>query len=760
MTIGTSPKAETPPAPALEILRAVRAEDRAQLLEPEVLRLLETLGGPAPPAHLFLPAGVTPDAVALAALPGERLVLKLVSPDVVHKTEAGAVAFVRKDEAAVQDAIRTMNDRRPTGADVRGFLLSEFVEGDGPASFGELLVGVRATREFGPVVAAGLGGTDTEFLAERLRPGRAVAKAAALVTDPERFLELFRRTTSYEALSGNTRGGVPCVSDDALLDGFRAFFRIARTLCVPSPGGDPELVELEVNPFRIRDGRLVALDGRARLGTAVRPSPDRPVEAIRRLLLPQSIAVLGVSATSRNVGRIILGNLLESGFPRDRLRVVKDGVEEVDGVTCVPALSALEESLDLLVIAAGGAQLPDLVREAASGGRVRSAIVVAGGVGETEGSGDLAEDVKAALAESRRRPDGGMVLLGPNSLGVISRPGGYDTLFIPSERLDKRRHAPPRPVALLSQSGAFIITRMSNLEFLDPAFAVSLGNQLDVTSSDLVAALADRDDVHTIGIYLEGLNDLDGLALARRVESVVRAGRRVVFYKAGRSEAGRSAAAGHTASIAGDAEVCRATLEQAGALVTDTFREFEQLLELSASLHGKTVTGSRIGVVTNAGYEAVGMADAVRGERYACSLPPLADDTAARLRGILARHRLDALVGARNPLDLTPMAGEDAYLEAVQLLLEAEELDAVIVGVVPLTAALATGPDEVGQAHSLARRLPPLLHAAHRPSAVVIDSGPLYLPLVRALRLEGIAVFSSADQAMRSMGRYLGHAAR
>ena len=470
--------------------------------------------------------------------------------------------------------------------------------------------------------------------------------------------------------------------------------------------------------------------------------------------------MLGVSATSRNVGRIILGNLLESGFPRDRLHVIKDGVQEVDGVACVPSLSALEESLDLLVIAAGGAQLPDLVREAATGGRVRSAIVVAGGVGETEGSGDLAEDVKAALAGSRRRPDGGMVLLGPNSLGVISRPGGYDTLFIPSERLDKRRHAPPRPVALLSQSGAFIITRMSNLEFLDPAFAVSLGNQLDVTSSDLVAALADRDDVHTLGIYLEGLNDLDGLPLARRVESVVRAGRRVVFYKAGRSEAGRSAAAGHTASIAGDAEVCRATLEQAGALVTDTFREFEQLLELSASLHGKTVTGSRIGVVTNAGYEAVGMADAVRGERYACSLPPLADGTAARLRKILARHRLDALVGARNPLDLTPMAGEDAYLEAVQLLLEAEELDAVIVGVVPLTAALATGPDEVEQARSLARRLPPLLHAADRPSAVVIDSGPLYLPLVRALRLEGIAVFSSADQATRSMGRYLGHAAR
>ncbi|HMB69679.1 MAG TPA: acetate--CoA ligase family protein, partial [bacterium] len=730
-------------------LRRIHDEGRRQLFEHEAYAIVRQVAAISPPHHVFLSTEETITREELAGVPGDQVVLKIVSPDIVHKTEAAGIVFVPKDWDTVLREIHGLVARHREHADVRGVLVVERVEGARPGFGNELFVGIRSTREFGPVIAAGIGGVDTEYLAARMSPGIAVAKAAATDLTPERFLELFRPTAAYDVLSGHARGRERALSDDELLRCFGGFLALAREYCVDRGRDAPVLEELEVNPFAVRRGSLVPLDGRGRLGEAARARPPRPARAVRRLLEPESIAVLGVSSTGRNVGRIILENVLACGFPRERVRVVKEGTDALDGVRCVPSLAALDEDVDLLVIAAAAAQLPEIVREASAGGRVRAAIAVSGGVGETDGTGDLAAEVRSAVAEARARDDGGLVLLGPNSLGVVSRPGGYDTLFIPADRLDKRWQAPARPVALLSQSGAFMVSRLSNLEFLDPAFAVSLGNQMDLTAADFVAAVGEREDVRVLGVYLEGFGDLDGLDLARKVTAVSEAGRHVVFYKAGRTEAGRSAAAGHTASVAGDYDVCTAGMEQAGAIVAETFQEFEQLLELCTALHDKDVRGVRLGVITNAGFEAVGMADAVQGPRHRVTLPELSRSSREELAGVLRDHRLSALVNARNPLDLTPMAGEEAYEAAVRVFLESDDVDAVVVGVVPLTAALKTGP--------LAARLAAIFARARKPLAAVVDSGPRYVPFGQALRRGGVPVFPSADQAVRSLGRYLAH---
>jgi acyl-CoA synthetase (NDP forming) len=231
----------------------------------------------------------------------------------------------------------------------------------------------------------------------------------------------------------------------------------------------------------------------------------------------------------------------------------------------------------------------------------------------------------------------------------------------------------------------------------------------------------------------------------------------VVFYKAGRTEPGRSAAAGHTASVAGDYDVCQAAVQQAGGIVTDTFKEFEQLLELSTAFHGKSVRGIRVGAVSNAGFEAVGMADAIEGQRYQVEIASLADSTADRLKRVLSEHGLGALINVRNPLDLTPMANEDVYESTLRVLLAADEVDAVLAGIIPLTGALRTTPEELATSGSLAERIPRLLAAGDKPLAVVVDSGPLYETLVQCLRAGGVPVFRSADQAVRSLGRYLCH---
>jgi acyl-CoA synthetase (NDP forming) len=347
-------------------------------------------------------------------------------------------------------------------------------------------------------------------------------------------------------------------------------------------------------------------------------------------------------------------------------------------------------------------------------------------------------------------------MLGGNCLGVRSRPGRYDTFFIPAHKLDARRDAPPRRVALISQSGAFIISRMSNLELLDPTLAVSLGNQIDLTVSDVLRTIGDRPDIDCIGVYVEGFNDMDGLAFVRSVEEVTKAGKVVIFYKAGRTAPGREATAGHTASVAGDYDICHTAVTNAGAIVADTFKEFEQLLELATALHRKKV-GVRIGAISNAGFETVGMADAILGARYRLEIPELTDATAERIRQKLDEQKLSALVNVRNPLDLTPMANEDAYEGCIRAMLEDGTIDAVVVGVVPLTPQLLTTEDDLKKGGSLVDRLSALLRESPKPLIAVIDSGAPYDTMVRALREAGVPTFRTSDQAVRSLGRYLCH---
>jgi acyl-CoA synthetase (NDP forming) len=742
---------------AVGVVGAAHASGRRRLFEHEVYRIIESAGAGATPRHVFVCTDRAAPEDLLGVFPGDRVVLKIVSADVVHKSDAAGVVFCAKRHEVVTGEIgRLIALHRGRGARVAGVLVVEHVE-HGQALGGELFVGLRTTREFGPVLAAGLGGMDTEFLAGVMRTERGVARALVMDSSAEEFFALFRRTAAYELISGAVRGHRRVATDEALVRCFGGFVELAKRLCVGGGEGSIGLAELEVNPFACAGDRLIALDGRGTLGRPPHAPRARPEEGIRRLIDPASMAVVGVSGQGENFGRIILRNVLASGFDRDRLHVVKEGHAEIDGVRCVPTVAALPGVTDVLVVAVSAEHVPEIVEQCERSRRVRSVIVIPGGTGETEGSGDILRRVREAVARAREEPGGGPVVLGPNCLGVQSRPGRYDTFFIPEEKLDKRRGAAGRGVALLSQSGAFILSRLSNLENLDARLTVSLGNQVDVTIGDLVRAAGERDDIHTLGVYVEGFNDLDGLGTVRAVRRIAERGKTVVFYKAGRTEQGRSAAAGHTASIAGDYDVCAAGAANAGALVATTLGEFERLLELSTALHGKAVRGVRLGAITNAGCEAVAIADHVRGPGYAVELAPLSPVGRERLAAVLHRCGLTTLVNARNPLDLTPMAGEVAYEEAARVMLGLPEIDALLISALPLTPALATTDEELAARNSLAQVLGRLARESDKPVVAVVDAGSACGGLVQRIREEGVPVLGRVDLAVQSLGRYLCH---
>src|SRR5690606_389702 len=151
---------------------------------------------------------------------------------------------------------------------------------------------------------------------------------------------------------------------------------------------------------------------------------------------------------------------------------------------------------------------------------------------------------------------------------------------------------PERNSVMLSQSGAFMITRLSQNPWLDPRYMLALGNQTDLTHGDMLTYFSARPEIETIGIYIEGFKDLDGLDFARAVRQAVLNGQQVVVYKSGRTAAGAGGVMGHTASLAGDPLLFDSVLRQAGAIVAEDFNTFDDLFYLAGALHGKKIGGN------------------------------------------------------------------------------------------------------------------------------------------------------------------------
>lgn len=734
------------------ILLDAYQEGRRTLYEHEVYALVEMIGAISPPRFTFVPKGsmVPPDL--LAAFPGDRVVLKLVSQDLAHKSEAGAVRFVPKSTESVRAAIEDLLAPRSQPLDVAGVLIVEYVEHGRSGLGGELFVGVRATREFGPVIAAGLGGVETEYLASKMRPGIAVAKAVVMESDAESFLESFRQTAAYDLLAGNVRGHDRVVSDAELLRCFRAFYSIARKFCVSRGEEGPDIGELEVNPFAFSEDRMVPLDGRGTLQPAWEPDPPRDRKKVHKLLAPKTLAFVGVSAQAMNIGRTALANTLRMGFDPTRVRVVHPKADKIDGVACVKSIAALPFEIDLLVASVPSEAIPTLLEEANTHGRVASAILISGGAGETDATAEIGQKITGAIAAGRTASHGGTAILGPNGMGLRSPISMVDTFFIPEDKLAPPRSKSPQPLALLSQSGAFVVSRLSALNYLRPAYCLSFGNQSDITVSDLLHALHEKGDVQVAGVYLEGFRNLDGRETLKAIRAWTESGKEVIFYKAGRTEKGRAAAAGHTTALAGDYEITLAALEQAGAWVTKSFREFGDALQLSTMLRGRRREGSRTFAITNAGMEAVAMADAIPAtDDGFTTLSPAEENS---LKKILDAHGLGQLVSVRNPVDVTPMADESAYDAIVQWAIREAEFDAVIVSCVPLAPCLKTSAAEIQSPGSFAQYAKTWLSIGDTPIVLSLDAGSSYDPLAATIREAGIPVFRSADEAAAAFHRW------
>lgn len=716
-------------------------------MEHEGLSLLASAGFTVPSGVVVGGRGEAPD---VDAFPGDRVVVKLLSPQVAHRTEVGGVLVVPRAGHAVVRALEELARRSPDPA--ARFLVQEYVPHEAEPG-AELLLSARWTPEFGVVVTLALGGVTAEALAALARPGGASRIWSPRLADRERIEADLAGSGVGGLFTGGLRGRPPRVTAQALA-GVVADFMEAVADLIPGL-----FQEIEINPLVFREGRPVALDALVRLSpegaapgeeAASGPIPSAERKgSLSALLRPASMAVLGASARGMNPGRVILRNTLAAGMDPAAVTVVKEGLDRLDGCRCVPDIASLDP-VDVLVVSVAAGDVPAVLEAVVDGRKARGIILTSGGLGEGASDNPGARRVQALLA----RP-GAPALNGGNCLGIRSVPGGFDTLFIPREKLGFP-DVPPHPVALLSQSGAFAIARTSALPWLNPRFIITVGNQLDVTVGEWLEHLVDEPGLDVVACYVEGFRPGDGARFVEAARAHRQRGRMVLLYRGGRTPAGHDATASHTASVAGDYAVTRALAEAAGVLVAESVDDFGDLLGLAVRLHGRRLDGPRAGLISNAGFECVSMADNL-GPLVAASLAP---DTRARLAGVLDRARLTGIVAPRNPLDLTPMMGDEAFAEAVGSVLDDPGVDVAVVGCVPLTPALQTLPpgvadgDDVGAGAGVVARLYRLWRDTEKAWLVAVDAGPRFDPMARLLAAAGIPVVRCADRATRLLGQY------
>jgi acetyltransferase len=429
---------------------------------------------------------------------------------------------------------------------------------------------------------------------------------------------------------------------------------------------------------------------------------------------PQSIAVLGASATAGSVGSILIRNLLENPFG-GVVYPVNPKRKAVHGVPCYADLAAVPEVVDLAVIATPAATVPNLIRECVGRG-VPAAIIISAGFSE------LGAEGRALEAEIRAAAHGKMRLIGPNCLGVIHPPSNLNASFAASM-------ARPGSLALLSQSGAICtsILDWATQRGLGFSSFVSVGAMLDVDFADLIDYFADDPKTRSIILYMESIGDVRKFLSAAR--SAARA-KQVIVVKSGRHEAGARAAASHTGALAGSDAVFDAAFRRAGVLRVDTILDLFDMSEILATQ--PQPRGPALAIITNAGGPGVMATDALM--LAGGQLAALSEASLAALNAALPPFWSHA-----NPIDLLGDAAPERYRLAVEVCAKDPNVQGLLV---LLTPQAMSDPTET------ARQLAPFAKLDRKPILACWIGGAAVGAGRQVLNAAGIPNFEAPEAAI------------
>jgi acetyl coenzyme A synthetase (ADP forming)-like protein len=618
------------------ILDQAKAAGREALTAPEARGICEAYGINIPKEGV---AKTGEEAVKLATGIGFPVVMKIVSPQILHKTEAGGVLVgVKSAEQAAQGFATIVENARKYDpkAEILGVQIQQMLLGGH-----EVIIGAVTDPAFGKLVAFGLGGVLVEVLKDitfRLAP--ATSEDALSMLDGIQAAEILR----------GVRGAKP-VDREAL----SSMIERVSTLVADFP----EISELDLNPVFATEKGATAADVRVVLNFNQPPARFRPdqkliVEQMNRIMRPKAVAVIGASAENGKIGNSVMKNLINGGY-QGAIYPIHPSADSILGKKAYKSVKDVPGQIDVAVFAIPAKFVAQALTEVGEK-KIPGAVLIPSGFAET---GNVAGQNE--LIEIGRKY--GVRLMGPNIYGFYYTPKNLCATFCTSYDVKGK-------AALSSQSGGIgmAIIGFSRSAKMGVSAIVGLGNKSDIDEDDLLTFFEQDDNTQIIAQHCEDLKDGRGFAeVAKRVSKK----KPVVVLKAGRTSMGARAASSHTGALAGNDKIYDDVFKQSGVIRARSLRD---LLEFARGIPVlPTPKGNNVVIITGAGGSGVLLSDACVDNDLSLMAMPADLDAAFR-------KFIPPFGAAGNPVDITGGEPPTTYQNTVRLGLEDSRIHALILG--------------------------------------------------------------------------------
>jgi len=678
-----------------DVIDQAKGQGRTYLMEHESKAVLESLGITTTGSAV---AQTADQAVQIFRSLGCPVAMKVLSPDVVHKSDAGGVVLNIADEVGVRSAYAGIAAAF-SGRNIAGISVQRMAE---PGI--EAIIGVANDATFGPMLMFGLGGVFVEVLKD-------VSFRSIPITASD-AREMIQEVRGYALLRGYRGRAADIEALEKLLLSVSDFVM-----------DNQDIAEMDMNPVFLYPQGYTVADARLILGEPWKQPPAPASQDLHDLFYPRSIAVIGASGTPGKLGWNVFTNLVSHKF-QGKLYPINPRADEIHGCKAYPSISAVPEPVDVAIILVSAGVTPDVVEECCKCG-VRYIVVESAGFAELGEEGKKIELAMKAIADRY-----GVRLLGPNCSGIINTHcsmvqsiGIVDALSMGN-------------IGLVSQAGVCAAGMLWGLRhIMDFGIIATIGNKLDINETDILEAVSQDDYINVICMYLESVKG------GRRFIDVARKvtlEKPIVVLKSGRTDAGKKAVASHTASLAGNDLIFSAAFRQSGIIRA---RDYEHMFNLARAI-SKQPMPDREGVfiITYAGSLGVIAADAItdNGMRLADLEPHLKD----RLKKLLPDY-----VCGMNPVDYTFSQDAETVKRTIEIGVDSEDVGSFIV---------------VLQAEILDSYVEALRSVDYRGKPIIacVAGKEFAMPDVIKMEKAGIPVFSTPEQVADALAIMYRHQMR
>jgi 3-hydroxypropionyl-CoA synthetase (ADP-forming) len=621
-----------------EVYDEARKNNQSVITEESAKAILTKYGINVPPYALV---STPQEAMDKAKEIGFPLVAKIVSPEILHKTDVKGVRVGLETEQEVQDAFDDMYGRLSTKYHVKGVILEKMVD------VGlEVIVGLQNDPQFGPVMMFGLGGINTEIFKD--------VSFRVLPITPEDIEEMIEELKGKNMLKG-FRGTEPI--EHAVIS--ELLIKISKLGIEAAPYYE----SVDFNPVILYPHSYFVVDAKMLLREAPDPetvSKAEPDSSYMDLFFnANSVALVGASPEEGKVGNSVLRSLAKHDYRGKVFPVNAKGYPEIMGIKAYKSLDEINEQVDVVVVTVDLKFVPELIR---SCGRknIHNMVIISGGGKELGGDRAAIEnEIKKLSSQLKVR------IIGPNCIGMFNAVNRLDCAFQGHERMLRPQRG---EVAFLSQSGTIGIAFMETSDTFGMSKMISYGNRSDVDEADMIWYLGEDPNTKVIGLYVEGLGD--GRKFINTAKKVIlEKNKPILVFKNGRTTRGAKQAASHTGSLGGSYNVVKGALEQAKIISLDSYEE------LTGSLKALTwqplPKGNRVAMITNGAGPVIAAIDNF--ERLELAVAEISTSTITKLK---EHYPPTYVIG--NPCDITGSATADDYRFAIQAFMDDPNVDIIM----------------------------------------------------------------------------------